>query len=371
MKRIAAISLSVALAIMTAACGNTQEPVAESSVTVESIAESQAAESETVQSEESSEAESAAESSEEAALFPVTVTDQMGREVTFEKAPERIVSGYYISTSTLIGLGLEDKMVGVEAKADKRPLYKLSAPGLLELPSVGTLKEFDLETTVAQNPELVVLSVKQKGNVAALEELGIPVLVVNPETKEDLNGMITLLGQMAGVPERAEEMIAFGEKQEKMIADAVSGEEVPTVYLAGNSALLSTAGSAMFQSVMIEKAFGTNVAAELEDTYWAEISYEQLLVWNPEYIVLASDASYTVEDVINDENLASLTAVQNGNVVKLPSAAESWDSPVPASVLGTVWLASRIHGDKFSAEQYEAAAKEYYETFYGFTYSEN
>ena len=40
-----------------------------------------------------------------------------------------------------------------------------------------------------------------------------------------------------------------------------------------------------------------------------DLGYEQLLVWNPDVIVIASDASYTVDDVLNDENLASLTAV--------------------------------------------------------------
>ena len=49
----------------------------------------------------------------------------------------------------MIALGLDDKLVGVEAKADKRNIYKLSAPELTSLPSVGTAKEFDLEGCAA------------------------------------------------------------------------------------------------------------------------------------------------------------------------------------------------------------------------------
>ena len=45
--------------------------------------------------------------------YPLTVTDQTGREVTIEAQPERIVSGYYISTSACIALGLSEKMVAV------------------------------------------------------------------------------------------------------------------------------------------------------------------------------------------------------------------------------------------------------------------
>ncbi len=131
--------------------------------------------------------------------------------------------------------------------------------------------------------------------------------------------------------------------------------------------MLSTAGDAMYQSDMIRNAGGINAAAEITDTYWAEISYEQLLAWNPEVIILAADAAYSVEDVLADEVLADCTAVKNGAVYRIPNAIESWDSPVPGSVLGSLWLASVLHGDVYPAAEYEAAVTEFYETFYGFT----
>ena len=65
---------------------------------------------------------------ETAVTYPLTVTDQLGREVTIETEPKTLASGYYISTSLLIALGVQDELVGVEAKADKRTIYSLSAP---------------------------------------------------------------------------------------------------------------------------------------------------------------------------------------------------------------------------------------------------
>ena len=90
----------------------------------------------------------------------VTVTDHIGREVTLEKEPETIVSGYYISTSLLIALEQEDKVIGIENDGDKRPVYGLSAPEFLDLPGMGTVKEFDLETCATMNPDLVILPFK-------------------------------------------------------------------------------------------------------------------------------------------------------------------------------------------------------------------
>ena len=123
----------------------------------------------------------------------------------------------------------------------------------------------------------------------------------------------------------------------------------------------------MYQHSLIENAGGENVAKDVEDTYWAEVSYEQVLTWNPEYIILAADAKYTVEDVLADVNLQGCTAVKEGHVYKLPREIECWDSPVPGSVLGSLWLASVLHGDVYPAAEYEAAVTEFYETFYGFT----
>ena len=302
---------------------------------------------------------------------PVTLVDQAGREVTIEDVPERLVSGYYISTSLLIALGLEDQLVGIEAKAAKRPIYRLSAPELIDLPNVGTAKEFDLEGCAALEPDLVILPLKLKNAAETLEALGIDVLLVNPEDQERLMGMMDLIADATGTAEQVQKLKDFTARQEKLLEEKLADTEKPTVYLAGNSSMLSTAGNAMYQSDMIRLAGGVNAAADIADAYWVEISYEQLLAWDPEYIILASDASYTVEDVLADPNLSACQAVQNGRVHKLPDKAEAWDSPVPSAILGAVWLANVLHPEQFTNEECQALINEYYETFYGFTYSEN
>ena len=53
----------------------------------------------------------------------------------------------------------------------------------------------------------------------------------------------------------------------------------------------------MYQFSIIELAGGKNAAEEITDTYWAEISYEQLLAWDPAYIILASDAAVKAAEV--------------------------------------------------------------------------
>lgn len=302
--------------------------------------------------------------------YPVTVTDQAARTVTIEKEPEKLVSCYYIGSSLLIALDLDDKMVGIEGKADKRAIYKLSAPRLTELPSVGSAKEFDLEGCAALKPDLVILPLKLKDTAAKLDELGIQTLLINPESSELLLETIDLVAEAANKTERAAELKSFIEKQQQLLKEKLADAEKPTVYLGGNSNFLSTAGRNMYQNGLIELAGGVNAAAGIEDTYWAEVDYEQILAWNPQYIVLASDASYTAEEILGNEALSLCDAVQNGHVIQLPSDVESWDSPLPSGILGSVWLAAQLHPEAFSAEECSSIIKEFYETFYGFTYAE-
>lgn len=298
--------------------------------------------------------------------YPVTITDALGREVTIEEEPERLVSGYYITTSYLAALDLDEKLVGIEAKADTRELYKLAAPELPSLPNVGSLKQFNLETCVSTEPDLVILSAKVPDAVAKLEELGIPVIAVNPESEKEFKETISMIGTACNVQERANELTESYDKTIADLAAKLEGVEPARVYLGGNSAFLSTAGPAMFQDLLIRGAGAENVASEITDTYWATVSYEQLLAWNPDTIILAPQAEYTVDDVLNDPALADLDAVKNGKVYAMPNVIESWDSPIPSSYLGSIWMASVLYPDAVSTEDYTKACVDFYQQFYGF-----
>ena len=357
MKNLISLLLVLAMLLSFAACGQSGKSEETTPVTTEAAAPATE--------------EIVPETTAAPSHYPITVTDHAGREVVIEEEPQKLVSGYYISTSLLIALDLDEKLVGIEAKANKRAIYSLAAPELIELPNVGTAKEFDLEGCAALEPDLVILPIKLKSAVETLEGLGIDVLLVNPENQELLTGMIHMIAAATNTEDKAAALLGFTAAQETYLAETLAGSETPSVYLAGNSSMLSTAGNAMYQSDMIRLAGGVNVAAEIEDTYWVEISYEQLLTWNPDYIILASDATYTVDDVLADPNLADCAAVVSGHVYQMPSKAEAWDSPVPSGILGALWLANVLHSEALTDADCAAKIDEYYETFYDFTYSEN
>ena len=297
---------------------------------------------------------------------PIELVDQAGRKLTLEEPAETLVSSYYITTYATVALGLEDRVIGLEKKPEKRPIYKLAAPELLDKPNVGSMKEFNLEAAAALEPDLILMPIKLQDKAETLTELGLDVLVVDPEDQDRLEEMLTLIAKACGVEENAEKLIAYYDEQEKRLDKLTDGREEPSVYLCGNSDYLTVATDEMYQSHLIDMAGGENAAADIEGDYWTQVSYESLLAMDPDYIILPAGASYSVDEVKNDQQLMDVAAVKNGSVYQMPTGIEEWDSPIPSGMLGAMWMASLMHSEVYSFEEFVADAQAFYQDFYGF-----
>lgn len=297
----------------------------------------------------------------------ISLTDQAGRTVELDKPAETIVSCYYVSSYAVMALGLSDRMVGIENKAASRPIYQLSAPDFLELPAVGTMKESNVELIASLEPELVIMPQKLSEAAQTLTDLGLSVILVNPENHEDLCAMLSLIGEACGVSDAADKLIDYYDTQMNKLTALTSDAEKPTVYLGGNSSYLTTAPADMYQSSLIDLAGGENVGDALDGDYWTEVSYETILTYDPDVIVIPSGADYTADDIRADSQLSALTAVQNDAIYAMPSQLEEWDSPIPSGILGAMWMTSVLHPDVYTSETFIADATAFYETFYGFT----
>lgn len=294
------------------------------------------------------------------------LTDQAGRVVTMEHPAEKVVSCYYIFSASLLALGCGDRLVGVEDKADSRALYALAAPELMDLPAVGSGKGINLEAILALDPDAVILPRKLQDDAERLAELGIPTFVGDPESGEKLAECLRMLGGITGREERAEELLAKYDAMADEVAQAVAGAERPAVYMAAEHDVLSTYPAGMYQNKLIEGAGGRNVAGEIEGVAKVTIDAEQLLNWDPAYIFIVAGADYSVEDVLNDPQLASVQAVRDGNVFAMPGDVEPWDYPTPSSALGVLYLAGILHRDCVDVEAFDDRAAEFYRDVYGF-----
>jgi len=295
----------------------------------------------------------------------VTVTDAAGRAVTLEEGADSIVSCYYISTAVLLALGCREQIAGIEKKADTRGLYRLAAPEIIGLPAVGSGKEVNMETVLALEPGAVILPMKLKSSAEDLTAFGVTALVVDPEDEAGFRNCVLLLGAVSGREEAAEALLERCDAVTESLQGLLAGTEPVTVYMAAESDPLMTYPAGMYQDRLIALGGGVNVAGGISGSAKAAVDPEQLLLWDPEVIVIVSGAGYGPEAFTENEQFAGLRAVRSGRVYAMPGGVESWDYPTPSSVLGAAYLCHILHPAEYSAQRLLADARDFYRDVYG------
>ncbi|MEG1847161.1 MAG: ABC transporter substrate-binding protein [Lachnospiraceae bacterium] len=340
MKKITALGLALLLAMTTVGCGTTNTIVEETTMPAE------------------------------AAIETNEIVDQLGRTVQLPKQIDRVVSSYYITTSLIIALQAQDKLVGIEMKPDKRPIYKKAAPEIIELPQVGNSKTISVEECASLEAQVVIIPTKLEEFIEPLEKLGICVVAVEPEDLDRFLDCIKLVGTIVGKQDRAEQLITYYQDKVEFITDLTKDiTEQPSVLLLGTD-MLSTCTTDMYQSSLIAMAGGVNIASDVKKGKWVAISKEQIIQYNPDVILNLSYSDFTLEEVAAETSFAQIPAVQNKQMYTFPSKLEPWDYPTPSSALGMLWLTSTLHPDLYSAEQYVQDAKDFYQEFFGITVTE-
>ena len=297
------------------------------------------------------------------------VTDMVGRKVEVPDEVNKIVTTYRSATQFVFCLGVQDRLAASDLSFEKVSLFQKLYDGE-ELPNVGSKNRgINIEQILEVNPDLVILFPHNIGPEVAkkLKSYGIPSVIINPESYEQIKETTEILGKAIGVEERADKVI----NQYDKILDIVESrdvEEPKKVYFA-NSSLLDTVGKGMLQTSMIELAGGINPAKKAKSGF-IKTSLEELIKWNPDYIVVSQYYSGSVEELLNRPELQELKAIKNGNVYRFPSKVEPWDFPSPSSYLGIVWLAERLYPEKYEDIEVEQVVKEYYNTLYDESYQD-
>jgi iron complex transport system substrate-binding protein len=276
------------------------------------------------------------------AAFPMQVTDQLGRTVTINKIPERIISLAPSNTEVLFALGLGDKVAGVSDYSD----YPQEAR---TKPSVGAYDKPNIEQVVALNPDLILATDAHQAEVIpALQKLGLTVVALEPHNIEGVLESITLVGKVTGTQQKAGELVASLESRISAVTALTSGltaEKRPVVFYIVWSNPLMSSGNGTFQADLIEKAGGTNVAANLNG--WATISLESVVKANPAVILAGDMAAQGVnyQFIKNEPRLASTDAIRNGVLFSVNSDVTS--RPGPRIVDALEEFAKFIHPELF------------------------
>ena len=317
------------------------------------------------------------------------VTDVMGRQVEFKDEVNSIIAIPWPWSSFIFAItGSTDKIATMSSTAlasYKNCMFQVLAPGLADSDTGfiedknkdgGSFGTMNVEEMMKINPDMVIIYKRDAETMLPiLESAGIKTVVFDyGDLQEVQDGMKILGGLLGGDSEKnAETMIKWHEdsaKEMDSLFGSLSDDEKPTVLHLYDENLKVVTNS--FNTNMIERAGGKNVATEdgSDQTNSANdsVNFEQILAWDPDYIVLGNFSKITPEQIYNNElagqDWSQLTAVKNKRVYKVPMGLYRWDAPNTEAHLFMEWFAKMLHPDKASSIDLEADTKEYYKTLF-------
>jgi len=273
----------------------------------------------------------------QAADTKIEITDLKGRQITFDKVPERIVSLSPANTEILYAVGAGDKVVGVTSFCDY-PAEVSNAE------KIGTFDGPNLELIQKAKPDVVLAGgYIQEDLIASLEKLNIP--VVSTEAT-DFNGIfdsIALIGKLSGNDENAAEVVKGMKDKIAEIQDKVKDKTPKSVFYVVWTDPLTTAGSGTFINDVIKAAGGTNTAEKVQN--WAKYSMEELIKDNPEYLISsmhATNEGITADFYKESPLFKNLDSVKN-NKIYLMSDDNVVSRPGPRIVQAIEEIAKVLH----------------------------
>lgn len=273
------------------------------------------------------------------ATYPLTIQDDAGRQVTVAKRPERIVSLSPSNTEILFAIGAGSRVVGVDNFSDHPPEVR-------SLPRVGGLVDTNYERIVELRPDLVFTIGGTEQQVRRLEQLGIPVVVVQPRTLQDVFERIERIGQLVDEVEGARRVVAQMRQRVDAIRRAVATvpeSERPRVFYEVWHDPLMTVGPGGFIHDVIVTAGGVNVFADAQQE-WPQVNLEDVVRRDPQVIITPFKESYEQLVARRPPGWQGIAAVREGRVLLIDQNLIS--RPGPRIVEALEWIAHFLHPDR-------------------------
>ena len=280
--------------------------------------------------------------STETAAAVVTYTDKLNRTVDIPVPVKRAV--FLQMYEMLPALDVWDRVVGIASYAFRNELLRKANPRLDDIPSVGSGANVNVEAILQLKPDLVITWAWHPEAIRFMEEKGLRVIAVYPESIDDLYREMALLGTLF---QREERMAATRIEMEMIfalvwerVARGDGSKKQKMVYLGGQSNMVSCALG--INNDLLTLIGGINPADAIAQRSTL-VAIEQIVAWNPDIIFIWGNAGYSAEDILTNPQWRHIKAVRDKRVYKLPD----WTTWSPRLALVALWMAKKAHPRDF------------------------
>ncbi|WP_044747072.1 cobalamin-binding protein [Bacillus alveayuensis] len=260
----------------------------------------------------------------------------------------RIVSICPSNTEIAVWLGLEDQLIALDDYSDW-------PKKIGHLPRLGPDLSIDIDQLEQLKPDLVLSSLSVPGmerNVEELEKRGIPQLVLNPQSLEDIATDILKVGKACKIEKLAQQkanLFLMQLEKYKHLSSTVTKR--PTVYFEWWPKPIFTPGKRNWLTEICEFAGGKNCFGHVELAS-VQTTWEDVVLRNPDYICLVwvgvKQEKMNVSHLLKRPNAENLQAVKNEKIYLLEEAL--YCRPSPRLLEGLQHLAQILHPTIYAKE---------------------
>ncbi|MGB9628630.1 MAG: ABC transporter substrate-binding protein [Thermodesulfobacteriota bacterium] len=296
----------------------------------------------------------------------ITYTDKMGRVVNVPVPVKRAV--IVISYELIPALNIWNQVAGVSRWAEQEcDLYKAIVKSNPEFkrPTCGAGSDLNVEAILKLNPDIVITWTYNPNTIKFLEEKGIKVIGIYPESLNELYQVMRMHGELFAKEERAEELISEMEKVFSLIRERVSkipaDKRKKVIHLGGKPTTVSCGLGV--SNDMIEIAGGINPAGSVKQRNM-DVSVEKIIYWNPDVIFIWGSAGYNESWLYNNYQWRFVKAIREHKVYKLPK----WSTWSPRLAPVSLYMAMKIYPECFKDICFEKVADDFYHNVFGISY---
>ncbi len=257
-----------------------------------------------------------------------SLTDDRGRLVVIEKAPQRIITLLPSLGEIVCELQACERLVGVDR-------YSNWPERVQSLPKLGGIDDTQLEALVKLKPDLVLLA-RSSRVTQRLESMGIKVVALEPQNQEDMRRVIQLIAGALHLPQHQDRANLLWQKiQNKLDAASL---RVPAkakgmrIYFEAGSGYFA-AGEASYIGETLKRLGLVNVVTSSMGAF-PQVNPEFVVKANPQIIFMGERTATDLNsrpgwqriDAISQQKICAFTPAQSDIIVRsgprIPEAAD-------------------------------------------------
>ncbi|MES0372240.1 MAG: cobalamin-binding protein [Mariprofundaceae bacterium] len=192
---------------------------------------------------------------------------------------QRILAMTPHACEMLYAIGAESQLVGAVAYCD----YPEEAK---KHPRVGSYERINVEASLRLKPDVAIVMSRNVIGVERLQQMGVDIVVSNPNSFESMFHDIQKLGELTGHVQQSETLVRKLRERLRRVRSAVDSA-TPVFFELWPDPML-TAGGPSFITDVIREAGGRNVFSQIE-METAHVNIEAVIRARPEVIVIPEE----------------------------------------------------------------------------------